>query len=781
MSLRILLVFISLFELTIAFGQEGILKGKVIDGTSKEPLGGVGIYIDKIGAATTKPDGSYQITTMPGSFYIEYKFIGYSPNAISPLILPGQTLVMDIELEPIATELGVLVVSAGKFEQKLEEVTVSMDVIKSTLIQNKNTTSADNIMEQIPGVSMLDGQANIRGGSGFSYGAGSRVMVLVDDLPILTADAGDVKWNFIPIENIEQVEVIKGASSALFGSSALNGVINFRTAYPRDSARTNVTVSTGIYDKPKRKELVWWDNANPMTSMASFSHTRQIKNLDLVLGGNSFSDEGYRQLEKEQRHRFNFGTRYRFKKVSGLSAGLNGNYMDTKGGYFILWQNADSAYHPQGGTVSDFHTKRLSLDPYLIFVSRKNNKHSFRSRYYQAVNTNNTNQESVSDVWYGEYQYQLHLKKDLHITSGVTGTYAEVHSDSLYGNHVSRNVGVFSQLDKKYKRLNISLGVRGEYFKVDTAETKSNLIISKDTISLPIYPVVRAGLNCKLMKYTFLRASLGQGYRFPSVAEKFVTTQVSGLNIYPNQQLKPETGWSAELGVKQAYKIGNFKGYLDLAGFRQEYQNMMEFTFGYWVPAGTPNPNSPTTQIQYFGAKSINVGHTRITGAEFTAVGEGKIRSTTFTLLAGYTYIKPIDLDYDSATTGGTYNGNILKYRFEHTAKIDLQADYKKWSTGISVRYNSFMKNIDASFQKELFNDLFPTFHSNIYILPGLKEYREKHKNGDVVIDYRISYKLAKEIKAAFIINNLLNREYMGRPGDVQAPRNFAFVLSARI
>ena len=174
-----------------------------------------------------------------GSHAVEFKFIGYTTSSQKVNIKEGETVSLDISLGVEATELGVMVVSAGKFEQKLEEVTVSMDVMKGSLIQSKNTTTMEDAMQQVPGVNILDGQANIRGGSGFSYGAGSRVMVLVDDLPLLTADAGDVKWNFIPVENIEQVEVIKGASSALFGSSAMNGVINFRTSYPKDTAHTS--------------------------------------------------------------------------------------------------------------------------------------------------------------------------------------------------------------------------------------------------------------------------------------------------------------------------------------------------------------------------------------------------------------------------------------------------------------------------------------------------------------------------------------------------------------
>jgi iron complex outermembrane receptor protein len=90
-------------------------------------------------------------------------------------------------------------------------------------------------------VIVVDNDPQIRAGSGFSFGAGSRVMMLVDDLPILSGDIGRPSWSFLPIENLEQVEVIKGASSVLYGSAALSGVINVRTAYPRLEPRTRAT------------------------------------------------------------------------------------------------------------------------------------------------------------------------------------------------------------------------------------------------------------------------------------------------------------------------------------------------------------------------------------------------------------------------------------------------------------------------------------------------------------------------------------------------------------
>ena len=106
---------------------------------------------------------------------------------------------------------------------------------------------------------ILDGQPGIRGGAGYSYGAGSRVLVLLDDLPILTGDAGDVKWDYLPVENVGQIEIIKGASSVLYGSSALNGVFNIRTAYPASKPETYLNTFMGVYLDPKRTEMIWWD------------------------------------------------------------------------------------------------------------------------------------------------------------------------------------------------------------------------------------------------------------------------------------------------------------------------------------------------------------------------------------------------------------------------------------------------------------------------------------------------------------------------------------------
>ena len=181
-------------------------------------------------------------------------FIGMAKQEFKVELTDGQTVNWNPVMTSAAEALGLVVVSAGRFEQDASEVTVSLEVLKPALVENKATTTLETAIEQTPGVSLVDGEPQIRSGSGFSYGAGSRVMVLVDDLPVLSGDAGRPTWGFLPLENLEQIEVIKGASSVLYGSAALSGVINIRTRYPDARPLTRVSLQHGMYSDPRSAE-----------------------------------------------------------------------------------------------------------------------------------------------------------------------------------------------------------------------------------------------------------------------------------------------------------------------------------------------------------------------------------------------------------------------------------------------------------------------------------------------------------------------------------------------
>ncbi len=782
-NINYLLIIFFLYTCQYYAQSIGVIKGIVKDKSTNEPLPGAIIHLNKTIGTISSINGTFSVTTSVGDYKLECDLIGYKKYTENIVINHTDTLTFTILLSDANQLLDEVVVSAGKFEQKLSDVTVSMEVIKPSLIENKATQSLDIIMNQVPGVVVSDGQASIRGGSGYSYGAGTRVLMLVDEMPMISADAADIKWNYLPLENLEQVEVIKGASSALFGSSAMNGVINMRTAYPKEKPQTTASVFYATYDAPKNASYKWWKGTSQTQSGVNFSHSQKIKNLDVVIGGHLFNDEGYRYLETEKRARLNVNLRYNFKKIRGLAVGLNTNMMDTKGGLFFLWQNADSAFIPQGLTIQGYSNQRLNIDPFVTYLNKTGGKISLRSRYYLTNNTNNTHQGSRAELYYSELQYQKKYNNNLTTTYGAVYMEQQVIADSLYGRHTGKNFAGYAQFDYKYKKLTASMGVRGEYNSIDTSHTRGYL--SPNINNLPFQPVLRAGLNYHLYSYTFLRASFGQGYRFPTIAEKNVSTSVSALKIYPNQNLLPEYGWSAEIGIKQGFKLSNFKGFVDLAAFWTEYKDMVEFVFDiYGKKTGIFYLDR-----QFAGFKSQNVGRARINGIDASITGNGKIGKINVTTLMGYTFTNPIYVNYDSKRdTLGIEGLNVLKYRNKHLIKSDLQIDYKKISVGWSIRYYSFMENIDRRFIQSVLHEYNEPQNGinwdnvpSTYILPGLKEYRQKHAHGDWIHDARISYQLTKQLKASFIINNITNSEYSLRPGDIRPPRMFLFQIMMKI
>ncbi|MFH2144196.1 MAG: TonB-dependent receptor [Bacteroidota bacterium] len=774
-------LIIIFFIANLTFSQEAVIKGRVTDASTRESLPGVNIYTDDKVGTISDVTGNYMLKLLPGEHNLNFYFIGYKKIIKKIKLNEGDEIILNIKMVTETELINEVVVSAGKFEQKLSDVTVSMEIMKPEQIENMSTTRIDDALNYIPGLEIIDTQPSIRGGSGYSFGAGSRVLVLVDDLPIITPDVGDTKWNFVPLENISQIEVIKGAASSLFGSSALNGVINIRTAFPGDEPKTKISAYSGIYMNPQREELIWWGNTQPIFAGTNIFHSRKIGNLDMVVGAHAYSNDGYRENENDERLRGNLNLRYRDKKIEGLSYGVNSNIMVNDKKDFFMWlDDTTGGYRQPVGSVLPLIGKRLNIDPFIGYFNKNGDKHSLRTRYFFVENVfkSDSSKNSSADQYYGEYQYHKKFKNKLFLTSGISMTYAEIRAN-LFGNHFSSNLGLFSQADKKIGRLSLSFGVRAEYFRIDTSETvsKVDILLSNDTINLPVIPVIRMGANYRITDYTFARASFGQGFRFPSIAEKYTMATISSLKIFPNPGLTLERGWNAEIGIKQGLKISNWNGYLDIAGFWTEYRNMMEYAFWFYdtvtfKPLDPYNVNDHVT-MNNMGFQSQNVGHAQITGVDVTFTGEGEIFGIPATILLGYVYTNPVDLTIDANDTTRSTDSNMLKYRYYHSAKGDLQLDYKKFSAGFSFMYYSFMINVDEIFLQPL--------TGNIYILPGYMEYREKHNKGYSVFDIRMAYDVTDNSNFSIIIKNVFNKEYMTRPGDIRPPRSLSVQYSISI
>ncbi len=775
---HLLLLFLSL---PIAcFSQ---VTGTIEDGQTKDPIFGAKIIASTGEKVLSDIDGSYSISpsSYPATFII-----------IAQLYL-NDTLVVDgpgelnIKMNPPIQDLKTVVVSAGRRDQNIEDISISMEIIRPELFDNKGLANLEEAIDQSPGVYAMDGQVSIRGGSGFAYGAGSRVLLLWNGMPLLSGDAGDTKWNAVPMEAASQIEIMKGASSVLYGSGALNGLISISEREPTLKGETRFKMQSGVYGNPRRSSLKWWTRS-PTFHQAEAYNSKMYKNVGYTISGNGFFSEGYRQGETERRGRVS-GTFYiRPEKKKNIKAGIGFNFQGQKAGTFLIWESDSLGYTPSGGadtsdassTLTYFSGTRLSIDPYIKIYDKHKNLHTVKTRFYRIsnVNENNRAQNSKSSVTYGDYQFQHKWKNGSAVTAGATYLRSDVFSN-LFGDHYSTNLATYGQYEQHFKRLDLTGGVRFEYFEQDGRAGDSDFYLGKDSsLMIPVYPILRVGAHYKLAEYTHLRASFGQGIRYPSVAERYTQTSVGALNVFPNPTLRPEAGWAAEIGIKQAIKIGKgWKGLIDVSGFVNQYDNMMEFTFGEFKPdsiSWSLNPEDIGYINNWFGFQAQNAEKARISGIEFSFNSQGKIKEVELTSLVGYTYMNPISLNKDSAymSTFSDPGTEILKYRFKHLVKADVEATWKGISIGMSARYNSYMSNIDAIFEGEIIPGL--------SILPGLKEYREKNNKGAFVMDFRTGYKFAEHYRVGFIINNILNAEYVTRPGDIQAPRSFIVQLQMK-
>ncbi|MCB9187993.1 MAG: TonB-dependent receptor [Flavobacteriales bacterium] len=796
--MRYWLIIFIFFSVQLYSQQKGVFKGTVKEGDEVIIGANVQMLEDKSKGASTNFDGEFAFECPVGVHRFVVSFVGLKPDTIEVEILADEIVTRNIELYEDSELLRAVDVKVGKFDKDIKDMTISMEVIRPALIENKNTRSIETVLDQTPGLNIMDGEPQIRGGSGFTFGVGSKVAVLVDDMPMLSGDAGRPEWGFIPVENIDQVEVIKGAASVLSGASALSGAIHIKTAEPGVKPLTKINVYSGFYSEPQNDSALWW-NDYPYIHGANFLHTRKIRQLDLTVGGLVNFDHGYlgspRPGEfvvdtitnftddqmKSQKGRVNLGLRYHPKKAERLTFGLNANAMYNSTNLTLAWlDDTNGIYRAYPGGVILQKQTIFNVDPYLNYFSKNGMKHSIKTRWLSTSNEMSANQSNFSDVYFADYQFKHTFKKfnDLEVIAGAstsqTYSFSQIFVASGDSTNTLQNYSGYVQVDKKlFERINLSFGFRGEGY------------ILNDTINNGA-TIFRGGLNYKLTEGTNFRMSYGQGYRYPTIAERFIRTKVGTFGVFANPDLKPETSWNVEAGFRQGYKFGPLKGYIDVAVFKQHYENTIEYLFGFW---------DPTFQFAVAGFKFLNTGASQVVGLDVSMAGkfENKKKSTV-TYILGYNYILPTTLEPDQVfaedyrpggngefsynTTSFDSSNRILKYRFLHTFKADVEYTFReKLAIGGSARYFSKIENLDRAIID--FEEV--TVNSG-GSLQGIRyiDFYQNHNTGNLIFDARISYTFIKKYKAAIIVSNVTNKTYSLRPLKVEPLRTVMLQLSAK-
>ncbi len=913
------------------------MKGFVFDARTNEPLIGATVYYLERGTANgvaTGVDGAYELPVPAGGINILVDYIGYEQVNIALIINSGDLITRDIYLTPSVKLLDEVVVSAGRHEQKLSELTVSMDVLNTTDIRRQSPNDLTGVLGTLAGVDVNDKQPSIRGGSGWTYGVGARSMILVDGMSVLNPGTGEINWNTIPMENVSQVEVVKGASSVLYGSSALNGLISVHTERPGLIPKTNARLYIGIYGNPKNENYQWsgkefWSEGkypvkpvlrntlfsgvrNPMYEGLDLSHQRRIGDFDISMGMNLLTDEGYREQGFNKRFNLNGNVTYHQPGKNVINYGVNYNFLTNRYGDTFVWRSPQEAYRPSALNNMGREGNSFYLDPFFNFTNPANNtSHKVKGKFYyrgenivsptatssllDILGNMGTDASVISDwvsgdynsilsllpelatgdvngmvnsafhllgqvfpdattadysdliawfvrnglpsdlsgslsdgklpsdlvpwlsglfdekstgktaidhfyTWYLDYQFNKKFDNEGQITAGMT--YEHNRSSSVTtGTHDTDNIALFFQYDQRlFDRLSVSLGVRGEYYRVDSHKKEAETKVFGTKI--PFKPVFRAGLNYQLADYSFLRASFGQGYRYPSLTEKFARTDIGGFGVFANNGLQAEKGINAEIGFKQGYKIGGFQGFFDIAGFYTQYKDMIEFRFGFFDPVNSGYINSTSDMLSLIasgsfpgvGAQFYNVDRARIYGLDISTTGFYNINpATKLSYNLGYVFIEPVDPDYkEKNSTEAAYTDPLqmkeksntskyLKYRQKHTTKGSLDLEWNRLSIGTNLTWKSRTLAVDYIMvdERPLPDGKYQIMDYVRDIMFGnadgetLKSYWLEKNKAYFVMDLHAGVKATDNLRFQMMIYNLLNKEYSVRPMAVSAPRTF--------
>lgn len=704
------------------------ISGTVRSGSeSGDLLSGVTIRIEGTAyGAVSKQDGAFRIKTIlkEGSYNLIASMIGYNTEKVKMNVFGGanvENILIILNEQPL--QMGEVVVSANKRIQAVQDVPISISVMDSRQIRQRNPRQLNEALEYIPGVSMNQDHVSIRGSSGFAFGTGSRVALMIDGLPLLGGDGGDIKFDMIPMKEIERIEVVKGAGSALYGTSAIGGVISVITKEPANKTNMSANLFSGFYTEPRYDSWKYSDSPHKLYG-ADLGFSKKLNGLGLLLSGTYTRDEGYRLYDDADRGSFFSKISYDFSPLTKLT--FIGNYSATDKTDWVYWNSLDSATRPPTGTDQGI---RLYSDRLVMAVKLSQ---IFNAKHFLNINANifKTHFENTFDVNHGDYrqsnatQYNAELQmnslpeSNIIVTYGLNYTYNNVES-ATYGTNNQQIVSAYAQGEYSgISDLIMTFGARFDNENTSGATEKHNEFSPK------------IGISYKAPFETKLRFSAGWGFRAASVGERYASVEFQGFNVMPNPGLNSERSFSLEIGANHDFEIAGFPLNLDIAGFRNELYDLIE-------PA-------------FVSETSADIMFQNVTRAEILGVEIG-LKSLLFNILGfetGMTAIDPKDIN----------SNKTLKYRSKFIwysravlplGPVELQADY---------RYLSKIENIDEELrlQVEDYDARVPVHIVDARIILNL------HKISEVPINITLNSKNIMDYYYTEMVGNLAPTRYIG-------------------
>lgn len=545
-----------------AAAQTGALEGRVTDAETGLPLAAANIVVEGTVLGTMSDrEGRYRLPGVPaGRQRVVFSVMGYETAVREVGIEADATIRIDVALAPSPLALPDIVVTAGRQAQRAERAAAAVSVLTGEQLAARAAPRLDLVLPLVPGVTMVQDQLGIRGSTGYTRGAGGRVLVLMDGVPAIGGDTGNIRWDTLPAEVIERVEVVKGAASALYGSSAMGGVVNVLTRSALSGPVTSLRLRAGVWDLPYY-DAYRFKGEGGLTRGGDLTVVRPIGALGLLASGGYEFTDGYREngwsrymhlLLKVEGPR---GTRDRWNIVTTAARQETGNFFE--------WKSPNDPYEVSPLVRGDWlRSDKLMVTSFWRRLTGQASylqlqPHLFANRWRNFFRDNEDEATVVRAALDAQLVTAMRIGT---VTTGAMVAATGVEA-TIYGKHGVWEGALFAQNEAELgPRSRLTVGVRVDAHDTDVTGTRA---VVSPRVALVVEPV--AGVTLRLLG--------GRGFRAPSVAERFVSTTTSGFRVVPNLRLDPETAWSGEVG-------GSWRPlpllWIESALFRSRFESMIE-------------------------------------------------------------------------------------------------------------------------------------------------------------------------------------------------------------
>jgi len=669
----VLLGALALIPLRAVRAQEAaVVYGSVRD-SSGQPLRATVRVVNRGGASVADAQGRYQLRVPAGLVILRVGFLGFQPLDDTLTLAVGDSLERDYRLDPAVVALQPVIVTAAKRSQLLSQVVTSVALVTDTDVARRAVTTVDEAVDKAPGVQFLNGQVNIRGSSGYVQGLGSRVLLLVDGVPANQGDRGGINWDLVPLEDVARVEVVKGAGSALYGSAALGGVVNVITREIPTGFHARGRVVGGWFADPPHDIWKFRDYRGAQEGLdVTASYGTDVARGSLTAGG--WHSDGYR--EQDRRNHWQTAGKAQWIPSPETHVTASGSWASDQYETPLIWCVQGSC-DDRGQSFQPFMIDASGRGAFTrsdkgllaASVERRPSEHFAWHARGSWGRTDFTDFQRTRDDWGVANRYGLEFRGDLQprgdrvLTLGAEGSLSDVRTNIFTGDtnltsnvirtHDQREFAAYAEGEQRLGRARLTAGVRTDFIAVDGG--------GLTTVVSP-----RIGAVLPTMRTGAWRASVGRGFRAPSLAERFVSTVVQGIPVVPNPNLDPETAWSFELGnggsLSSAVRT-------DAALFWTEAYDLIE-------------PTLDSGRIQF-----RNVTRARLAGLDLAITATPPVAGLTATL--SYTFLHARALAHD------TVPERPLAFRPKHL--FTLGADYQRGAIGVGgdFRYTSRLDRVE--------------------------------------------------------------------------------------